>query len=187
VGKDRYQPGGSKDRGPKFIKIEHWILKTAAWRDLDPVARALYVELRQRYNGTNNGNIGLGTREASECLKVGRNTVARAFDDLITRGFLKVATASTFHQKRLAREWLLTDEKDDRTGEVPTKEFTRWTVEKQKLVPSESRIGSPESHEFSSITRRSAHSPASEPMGRKVTVLQSRVGATYRSTTGGAA
>src|SRR5690554_5551208 len=104
MGKDRFRPGGAKDKGPKFVKLDHWLLRTAAWRDLDPVARALYIELRQRFNGMNNGEIGLGAREACEALHVGRSTVQRAFEDLLDHGFIRVARSSGFHQKRLTRE-----------------------------------------------------------------------------------
>jgi len=58
MGKDRFRPGGAKDKGPKFVKLDHWLLRTAAWRDLDPVARALYIELRQRFNGMNMARSG---------------------------------------------------------------------------------------------------------------------------------
>ena len=58
----------NKKRGniAPFIKLDMWVQNTLAWRDLGPVARALYIELRARYNGTNNGFIGLGAREFKE-------------------------------------------------------------------------------------------------------------------------
>ena len=41
--------------GPPFTQIYHWLRKTDAWRSLGPYARLLYIELRAKYSGTNNG------------------------------------------------------------------------------------------------------------------------------------
>jgi hypothetical protein len=37
-------------------------LNSAAWKDLNAVERAIYVELMYRYNGSNNGRIALHVR-----------------------------------------------------------------------------------------------------------------------------
>jgi hypothetical protein len=125
-GKD-YSRRKGRDKGPSFLQIFHYVYDSAAYRDLDPVARALYAALRRRFNGTNNGTIGLGCREAAEEINVTARTASRAFDDLIDHGFIRVTTNSTFHQKRMAREWLLTELRDDRgNGVLPTKDFASW-------------------------------------------------------------
>src|SRR5690606_11224990 len=90
--------------GGSFVMLPHYLLKSTAWRDLDTNARALYVELLLRYNGQNNGNIGLGNREAGEALNLSKDSARRAFDALIGHGFIEVAQGSTFNQKRLSRE-----------------------------------------------------------------------------------
>ena len=38
-------------------------MKGDAWRSLSPNARAIYVEIVERYNGTNNGLISFSIRE----------------------------------------------------------------------------------------------------------------------------
>jgi hypothetical protein len=111
-----------------FVMLPHWLLLSDAYRDLNPVARALLVEVKMMFNGRNNGFIHLGVREAGTRLGVGKNVAERGFDALLEHGFLKLASPSTFDQKRLAREWLLTDERDDRNGTGPTKDFMRWTL-----------------------------------------------------------
>jgi len=128
--------------GGSFVMLPHYLLKSSAWRDLDTNARALYVELLLRFNGANNGSIGLGTREAADALHVGRNTAARAFDALQSHGFIAIAQDASFDQKRLARAWLLTDFHDDRNSQAARKDFMRWQPEKQNIVPPQSRIGS---------------------------------------------
>ena len=119
----RFRKGKS---GSPFTQLYTWLLQSAAWRDLDPVARALYVELRMRFTGFNNGSIGLGVREASKDLNVSAATVSRAFQALIDHGFVRIASESTFDQKRLTREWLLTELPDDRTGHKASKDFMSW-------------------------------------------------------------
>lgn len=173
-----------RGKSPPFVKLDRWFINTPAWRDLDTVARSLYIELRARYNGVNNGSIGLGAREACEALHVGRSTVQRAFDSLIDHGFIEVATLSTFHQKRLSREWLLTEEKDDRNGHLATKRFAGWKSEIQNVGPSQDRIGPSQDRKFSSITVGSAHRSPGEPIEPGGVKLQAHIGTTYRSTTG---
>ena len=136
-GRSKNKPGG----GGNFAMLPHYLLKSAAWRDLDTNARALYVEILFRFNGTNNGSIGLGTREAGKALHVSKDTAIRAFDALVDHGLIVLATASTFNQKRLSREWLLTDHPDDRNGQGARKDFMKWGTEKQKIGASQGQIG----------------------------------------------
>ena len=156
--------------------------------DLDPVGRALYIELRQRYNGVNNGMIGLGCREAADALNVGRNVANRAFSTLKEHGFISVGRPSTFNQKRMQTEWRLTEVRDDRTGHEPTKDFTRWPAEIQNAVPLVGRIVTPAGHK---TTIEPTNDPYS-PMGGTVVDVsprpQSHGRDTSRSaTTGGVA
>lgn len=55
---------------------------------MKPGPRALYIELKRRYNGRNNGEIILSHRQAAEALSVNRNTVGGWFNELIARGFI---------------------------------------------------------------------------------------------------
>jgi hypothetical protein len=85
----------------------------------------LFIEVAQRYNGHNNGEIGLGVREAGARLHIRPQTAGLAFSMLIERGFLKVARDSAFNVKsRLSREWTVTmfPRGDDRA----TFDFMRW-------------------------------------------------------------
>jgi hypothetical protein len=79
----------------------------------------------QRYHPGNNGNIGLGVREAGKALGVRPQTAGAAFDMLVDRGFLKVGRDSDFNAKaRLARAWCVTLHP---VGDTPaTKDFMRW-------------------------------------------------------------
>ena len=134
-----------KNGSKQFAKLDHVVLNTKAYADLTPVARALYVEIKKKYNGSNNGYIGFGVREAGEAIKRSRSTASRGFKELIEHGFIVVQTPSSFGQKRLTQEWYLTEYRNDRTSSLPSRDFKGWILgaglqpapaQKQNAVPS---------------------------------------------------
>jgi hypothetical protein len=135
----RVNATGRSTKPDRFLQLSHFLLASAAWRSLDPVARSLFVEVAQRYTGFNNGSIGLGVREAGVALHVKPETAGKAFKALQDRGFLVLQRESSFDQKRLAREWRLTifPMGDCRAPTAPpTKDYVRWQPDqKQKLEP----------------------------------------------------
>jgi len=133
-----------KANGPPFVQLFRWVTSSAAWKALNPPERALYLELRARFNGHNNGTIGLGCREAAESLNVGRDTAHRAFGRLAEMGFIEPTTVGRFSAGgRKATEWLLTELPDDRTGHKASKAFMSWVGEgvvKEKARPISSHV-----------------------------------------------
>jgi hypothetical protein len=117
-----------RNEGPvKHVRLDHYLLKTAAWRSLNATARAIYVEVKFRYNGMNNGRIPYSIREAAEALGIGKSSAADGFRALRERGFLVAEKEGTFHRKmRHASEWRLTEAPCNVNDALPTKEFTRW-------------------------------------------------------------
>ena len=67
-----------KKTGPRFVQLFYFMLESEAWKDLNAVERAIYVELTRRYNGTNSGRIGYSARTAADELKISKDTAARA-------------------------------------------------------------------------------------------------------------
>ncbi len=125
--KNDYSRRKGKGNGGRFVQLFEYLLRSPAWSDLDPVARALYVELRRRYNGTNNGSIALGCREAGEALNVGKNVANRGFQALLDHGFIVVVAKSGFNQKRMTMVWALTEIRNDATGAIAPRDFLRWS------------------------------------------------------------
>ena len=96
----------------KFLMLEGYLVRSAAWRSLRPNDRALYLELKWRYDGFNNGRIGLSVREAADSLNIGKNAVSSSFTDLQEKGFIDATVKGAFHVKiKRATEWLLTEAK----------------------------------------------------------------------------
>ena len=137
----------------RHIRLYRWLTDTVAWRDLGPVERALYLEMKARYAGpgTNNGRLPFSVREAAEALHIGKSKAAEAFLRLEQHGFIVNRQKGGFTCKvRHSSEWRLTEHACDVTGDLPTKDFTRWSPEMQKpvlqadrAVPERGPIGPP--------------------------------------------
>jgi len=124
-----------RTKSNSFTMLTRQITRSAAWRDLRPPARALYLELRERYNGHNNGVIGLGVRQAAEALNVSKDTASRSFIELEEHGFIEPTTKGYLVGSR-ATEWLLTELRDDRTNHRPTADFLSWQPENLERRPT---------------------------------------------------
>ncbi len=142
----RHDQKGRSKGDPKHTRLYEYMLASEAWRSLSTVERALYLEIKRRYNSKNNGFLAMSAREAGELLLIGKSTAARALRLLEERGFISCARRGGFNCKvSHASLWRLTEAKCDATGELPTKEFMRWRpgaqegVEKQNTVPSQVR------------------------------------------------
>ena len=55
----------SKDKAARHIRLYHWLLRSEAWQSLSANARAIYIEMATRYNGSNNGQIPFSVRDAA--------------------------------------------------------------------------------------------------------------------------
>lgn len=127
---------GRSKRPDRFVKLEHWLLKTPAWRSLPPASRALYVELAQRFNGSNNGEITMSVREAARRLHIAKDTATKAFRELERKGFIRCHQRGSFHWKlRHASTWILTEHP---LGDaLAAKDFAHWTGEKTEPGPDQ--------------------------------------------------
>ena len=121
--------------GPtRFLKLDHWVLRTPAWRSLPPASRALYVEIAQRYNGSNNGQISMSVREAARLIHVAKDTATQSFHELELKGFIKRHVCGSFNWKlKQATTWILTEHAFG--DQLATKEFARWPPEKSEAGP----------------------------------------------------
>jgi hypothetical protein len=120
----------------RYVRLTHRMMQTQAWRSLDCVARAIYLELAALYHGTNNGSIGLSARQAAEAVHVSKDTAARAMVVLQDRGFIVATAKGRFDRLRHATRWRLTEFKCDLTGQPASRDFESWlTAEIVTLHP----------------------------------------------------
>ena len=111
----------------RFVQLPEWLQKTEAWATLPPGPRALYVELKRRYTGSNNGRILLSHRDAAKALNVHRNTVGPWFKELETRGFIVMLQGHYLGPSGIGQtsRWRLTELPTD-DMKTPSKDFASW-------------------------------------------------------------
>ena len=135
MGKRHNQKGRTTGES-RHVRLYHWLMDTAAWSSLNCVARCAYIEMSSRYagSGSNNGKIHMSVREIAEALHVSKATSMRALNLLQDRGFIVLIKKGAFSMKvRHASEWRLTEFMCDVTGAMATKDFARWTKEKNTV------------------------------------------------------
>jgi hypothetical protein len=124
----------------KFVMVWNHVLRCDAYRSMKALPRAVYFELRRRFNGMNNGKIHCSIRELVAEFHCSKDSAAAALAELEEKGFIKCARLGSFHYKiRHASEWVLTEE--SLGDEFPTKEFMRWTKPKEEAGPKIGTVG----------------------------------------------
>lgn len=133
---------GRSKSGQKHIRLYEWELNCPAYQALSVYGRAALVELRRRFNGSNNGNIVLSVRQAAAALGCHRDTASKALDDCVATGWVKRNTRAGFNWKSgIATTWYLTNEK---VGDVAaTKDYMRWQPGKKQSTVLPNRTGCP--------------------------------------------
>ena len=133
---------GRTERVERFWMLTFSMARSPAFRSLSGPAVKLFIELRCRFDGENNGKLHLSYREAAKLLGLGKATINRAFDELQDRGFLR-KTRQGARQCRLASEWMTTDQ-PAKEGEPATNDWRRWQghVKNKTSVPQRNHRGS---------------------------------------------
>lgn len=120
-----YKRGGAS----KHVQLPEWLQASEAWATMKPGPRALYVELKRRFNGFNNGEIYLSHRDAAKALNLHRNTVRSMFRELERRGFIRLTIAPHLGPSGIgeASVWAL-EELPLNDRKPAGKAFMRWVV-----------------------------------------------------------
>ncbi len=108
------KPGKSgRNELVRWVRLDHSIMNTIAYRSLSPNARSLLIEIIKRHNGSNNGSLWLSVRDGAALMGVACLRAAQAaFDELQIMGFLIMTSPAHFSVKAAdtsrARCWALT-------------------------------------------------------------------------------
>lgn len=124
-GRNKFEP---------YVKLRWNLLMTPAFRSLKPIPRAVYVELRRRFNGSNNGQIACSQRDLVKWVRCSKDSAGAALVELEQKGFIKCSQPGSFTYKiRHAPTWILTEEA---LGDAPaTRDFVRWEPKETKPGP----------------------------------------------------
>lgn len=118
---------GRKKGAGRHVQLPEWLQASEAWRTLPVGPRALYVEMKRRFYGSNNGRVILSHRDAAKAVNAHRNTVGRWFTELEGRGFIKMAQAPHLGPSGIGKSslWTLTEYPTDNMKPA-TVDFMRW-------------------------------------------------------------
>ncbi|MHA3977427.1 hypothetical protein ACW9UR_07080 [Halovulum sp. GXIMD14794] len=116
----------SKKGAGRFVQLPEYLQASEAWKALKPGPRALYIEVKRRFNGSNNGAIFLSHRDAAEALNVSRNTIAGYFRALEEHGFLRMTQQPCLGPSGIGQASLWALEEETLDSRPAGKAFMRW-------------------------------------------------------------
>jgi len=124
-----------KRGGGRFVQISEMMQATEAWATLKPGPRALYIELKRRYNGRNNGQILMSCREAADLINVHRNTIPGYLAELQARGFVREVRRGYLGAggHGIASSWLLC-ELASADGKAALMTFRTWRGKQEPVT-----------------------------------------------------
>lgn len=189
----------AKGRGksePLHARLYDVLVHSPAYRSLSPYARSLYTELKLLYRPGHNGETYLSVRRAADLLgtvqltqggedngkpveprvgaPIAKATAEKAFGELLSRGFIKMAKAGTFNWKQgKATTWILTEYP---IGDaLATKDYRDWTPgpiapRARRLAPHERKSRSHQTdglaHQTDGLSHGTDRAASNGPMGR---------------------
>ncbi len=173
------------------LRIEQYLLKSAAYKDLSNSAKCILAELMRRYDGGNNGYISFGGPSGAHT-GFSNDVTERALTELQRAGFI-VPTAPAVPHLRQPRKWRLTMYAAD--GKSGTKDFMRDPRRKTSQKSYRGFTGAVNSAQNVSTMRVSTSSNLSAPskmatfreeylaytkrLSERAPILDSRVGETF--------
>ena len=111
-------------KNKRYVGFDYNLLETEAFKYLTGGALKLLIMVRKRFNGINNGHISFSVREGNDLLGYSMNTVARYFDELVDKGFLRIKEKGSFsYKKRHATTWIITCEE---YNHQKSRDFKHW-------------------------------------------------------------
>ena len=112
-----------------FAMLHWYVLDSQGWHDLTLMARCSYLELSRRYDGANNGTIGMSARDLASRLNRSPSHAAKSLRELEDAGFITITKQGTFKRKnRLASEYRLNAFISDLDSDPPDRRWnnSRW-------------------------------------------------------------
>lgn len=91
----------------KYVLIEAHVFRSERFRLLSPYAVSLYIELKHRFNGLNNGDLHMSVREAAKVLLSGKDQGTDALKELQDGKFIEVCAKGRKYKGKPATTWYL--------------------------------------------------------------------------------
>lgn len=152
--------------GEQFFTMGYRTAQSPAWRSLNGPAVKVFIELRTRFNGRNNGRLHLSLEESKRLLGLGKSTVARALEELEEKGFIKKTRQGQFYG-RMASEYALTEK--PLNGYPATKDWRQWSPQKSRALKLQKQNRGPETgHNRTSTGSRTGTRTSPRPTTKPV-------------------
>lgn len=127
-------------RGGPLSGLPHVVSDSAAYLHLEPFDRCVLLEILRKFNGYNNGEIGVSYEQIGERLRgpnkcrPNNGRIARSIVRLIEHGFLGEPTPESWLQRR-ARTYRLTFISSGKRPpfKAATNDYLRWTTATAKM------------------------------------------------------
>ncbi len=125
----------TKSTGPRFSAIYIWEMDLPAYRLMSVYGRALLLEYRRKYYGSNNGDIAMSARDAARLLRCDKDTAFKAQGELVEKGWIRESQKGSFQWKtdaggrkfRPATTWRITNMPIGLGTDIKaTKEYVKW-------------------------------------------------------------
>jgi hypothetical protein len=108
------------NRHPPFVMLPNKLIDSKAWQELSCYAIRVYIEIRHKYNGKNDGNLSYTYREASKIMH--RLTFTKALRELINNGLIDIIRSGGLYRKcnifGLSDRWKFYDQENFKTGQL---------------------------------------------------------------------
>lgn len=127
----RVNAKGRNEDGGQYALLPYVMLRSDAWQSLGGPAVKVWLEIRSRFNGSNNGKLSLSLDEGARLLGIGKATVSRALKELEAKGFLEMTKRGQWYGRQ-ATLWRTTDEKCD--GHRATNNWKLWIKPKKQSL-----------------------------------------------------
>lgn len=139
--------GGGRTNNKGRNKHEQWVplpyamVRSEAWLSLKPASIKVYIELRSKYYGSNNGELSLSYGNARKRLRMGNSAIATAFLELEERGFIELITEGHWYGRKAA-EWSVADR--HYKGNPATNKWRNWkpgmSFKKTEVAPDTGHV-----------------------------------------------
>ena len=143
--KRKMNASGRNEGGGQYLPISYKMAHSKAFRSLTGTTLKVWIELRTRFNGHNNGLVSLSLREAADLLGMSQTTAHRALIELEQKGFVKRRTRGSWYGRKAA-EFIITDQAYN--GHLATRDWERWRPKNKASVPGRTAKGASGSSEY---------------------------------------
>ena len=135
----------SSNSHDKFVGLPHVMVTSLAFRSLRGASVKVLIELCDRYNGRNNGQIHFGGGSTAKTLHLSKSTVFRALGELAGKGFIERTEKGDWLDRKAAT-WRLTHRPDNRPNGSPiaTHDWRFWDPIRSNGNPSKKHFSVPD-------------------------------------------